>query len=77
MGGRGGEGGRTRLLFCLSVWPLTTHPFRDGTPSLLSHRQHLGVQFLFFIFCIKKFAYPFAFLIRGAGGRGALIHAYP
>ena len=28
-------GGRTRLLLALVIWPLTTHPFRDGVPFLL------------------------------------------
>ena len=26
----GGRGGRTHLLLALVVWPLTTHPFREG-----------------------------------------------
>ena len=34
--GRGMEGrGRTHLLLALVIWPLTTHPFRDGAPFLL------------------------------------------
>ena len=28
-------GGGTRLLLALVIWPLTTHPFRDGPPFLL------------------------------------------
>ena len=28
--GRGGAGGGTHLLLVLVIWPLTTHPFRDG-----------------------------------------------
>ena len=31
----GGRGGRTHLLLALVIWPLTTHPFRDGAPFLL------------------------------------------
>ena len=32
--GRGGGGGSTHLLLALVTWPLTTHPFRDGTPFI-------------------------------------------
>ena len=28
-------GGGTHLLLALAIWPLTTHPFRDGAPFLL------------------------------------------
>ena len=27
--------GRTHVLLALVIWPLTTHPFRDGAPFLL------------------------------------------
>ena len=41
--------GHTHLLLALVVWPMTTHPVRDGAPLLLlkRHLQHLGVHYVF------------------------------
>ena len=85
-GGSGSEeAGGTHLLLALDIWPLTTHPFRDGASSLL-HRETpptFGRSVRFFrIYCTKLLAYPVSFLfgrvwppLGGEGGSCARARA--
>ena len=66
-GREGGRGGRTHLLLALVIWPLTTHPFRDGAPFLPLIETPLAIWALIRFFHIlhrKVFAQPIPALFR-------------
>ena len=63
MTGEGGEGagaGASHLLLALVIWPLTTHPFRDGAAFLLLiETQKLGPHYVVFIYDMKPVCIPY------------------